>query len=208
MKRLLYIYPLILIASCGQTSNTNQESTIGESAELKSNSTVQTTDTTETLEKSLERDSLKSLEIFKEFALNYNPTRKPNSGVAMLPEPTDPVLKAIETLKTSQPKEFEKYLSLIFVKLYSAHLECCHQSYEVRRQPPGGLDRDKDPLVYEFNDLTEQFADNKRVEFISSGIVYDYVKSHKYLLDFEPIKKHVEIIEQIHKNIEDGIYWK
>lgn len=209
MKLLLHIFPILLIASCGQTVNENPEAITVDSSELKLESIeIKSTDTLATVEKSPELDSLKSLEIFKEFALNYNPTRKPNSGVAMLPETSDPVLKAIETLKTSQPKEFEKYLTLIFVKLYSAHLECCHQSYEIRQQPPSGLDRVKDPLVCEFNDLTETFTDNKRIEFISSGIVYDYVTSHKYLLHFEPIKKHIEIIEQVHKNIEDGIYWK
>ncbi len=205
MKRILYIFPILLVASCGQTSDSSQESTIIDSLEIK---TTQTTNTIETLETSTEIDSLTSIEIFKAFAIDYSPTRKPNSGVAKLPEASDSVLSAIEIIKTSQPKEFEKYLTLIFVKLYSAHLECCHQSYEIRRQSPSGLDREKDPLICEFNDLTGQFADKKRIEFISSGIVYDYVNSHKYLLDFEPIKKHVEIIEQVHKNIEDGIYWK
>ena len=209
MKRLLYIFLILFIASCGKTSNTNQESTSIDSSESKPKSAViKSTDTLEAVEKMPELDALKSLEVFKEFALNYNPTRKPNSGVAKLPEPSDSVLRAIKILKTSSPKEFEKYLSLIFVKLYSAHLECCHQSYEIRQQPPVGLDKERDPLVCEFNDLTEKFNDNKRIEFISSGIAYDYVYTHKYLMDFEPIKKHIEIIEQVHKNVEDGTYWK
>lgn len=205
--RQIYIFSILLIASCGQTSNKNQEYRTIDSSELKPESIViKSTDTLETVEKSPELDSLKSLETFKEFALNYNPTRKPNSGVAMLPEPTDPVLKAIETLKISQPKEFEKYLTLIFVKLYSAHLECCQQSYEIRKQPPGGLDKVKDPLAYEFNDLIKKYSYKKPIEFISSSIGFEYVQSHRYLLDFEPIKKHIEIIEQVHKKIEDGKY--
>lgn len=171
-------------------------------------SSVQSTDTTERIEKSPELDSLNGLELFKDFALDFSPTRKPNSGVAMLPETPDTVLRAIRIIKTSQPKEFEKYLTLIFVKLYSAHLECCHQSYEIRRQPTGGLDKEKDPLVYEFNELTKMFPKDKRIEMISSAIGYEYVKSHKYLLDFEPIERHIEIIEQVHKNIEEGVYWK
>ena len=208
MKRILYIFPILLIASCGQKSNTSQEAITVHRPESKPKTILKNTDTVETAEKSSELNSEKSLDIFTEFALNYSPTRKPNSGVAMLPEPSDSALRAIEILKTSHPKELEKYLTLIFVKLYSAHLECCHQSYEIRRQPLGGLDRDKDPLVCEFNDLTKQFADKKRVEFISSSIAYDYVSSHIYLLDFKPIKKHIEVIEQVHKNIEDGVYWK
>ncbi len=208
MKGLFYIFLIILIASCGQSSNTNQETTTVDSLELKSKSIVKYSDTKVTVEKSTELDSLKSLEIFKEFALNYEPTRKPNSGVAMLPKPSASILGAIETLKNSKPREFEKYLTLIFVKLYSAHLECCHQSYEIRRQPLGGLDREKDPLVFEFVTLSGKFADKKRIEFISSAVVYDYVNSNKFLLDFEPIKERIEIIEQVQKNIEDGIYWE
>lgn len=204
MKLLLYIFPILLIASCGQTSNQN----IVDSAEIKTNITAQTTDTVKTRNNPIQLDSLKSIEIFKDFALSYSPTREPNSGVAMLPEPSDSVLGAIKISKTTQPTEFEKYLILIFVKLYSAHMECCHQSYEIRRQPPGGLDKSKDPLVYEFNDLTKKYSNKKRIEFISSHIGYDYVMTHKHLLDFEPIKKHIKIIEQVQKNIEEGVYWK
>lgn len=207
MKRLLYIFP-ILVASCGEISNQDQQSAAVDSIETKTNLTVQAIDTIGTHEELIELDSLKSLEIFKDFSLAYTPTRKPNSGVAILPEPSDSILNAIKNLKISQPKEFEKYLTLIFVKLYSAHLECCHQSYEIRRQLGGGIDKEKDPLIYELNGLTKMYPEKKQIEFVPSHIVYDYIMTHKYLLDFEPIRKHVEIIEQVQKNIEEGVYWK
>jgi len=208
MKRLLCIVPILIIVSCGQKGSSSQKPTIIDRLDIKNNDTIRTSEPAEALEKILVVDTLKNFEIFRDFAIDFSPTRNPNSGVAVLPAPSDMVLSAVETIKFSQSKEYEKYLVLIFVKLYSAHLECCHQSYEIRRQPSIGLDRKKDPLVYEFNDLTSQFSNKKRIEFISSSIAYDYVNSHNYLLDFEPIKKHIEIIEQVHKNIEDGVYWK
>jgi hypothetical protein len=152
-----------------------------------------------------ESDSLKSIKIFQTFSENFLPTRKPNSRVAMLPEVPDTVLQALRVVKKSHPKEFEKYLTLIFIKLYSAHLECCHQSYEIRKLPlSGNLDKNRDPLIYEFNILANKYVEGKPIEFISSSIGYDYVKSNPHLLGFDLIKKQVEIIEQFHKNIEQG----
>ncbi|WP_298515809.1 hypothetical protein [uncultured Kordia sp.] len=154
-------------------------------------------------------DSQKSLADFQKFALNYSPKRKPNLGVAMLPETPDSILNAITILKTSQPEEFEKYLILIFVKLYSAHLECCHQSYEMRRESAYGLDRTKDPLIYEFNLLSKKYPNTDEwIEIFSSGDSHSYVMSNKHLLDFPPIKKHIKIIEKVFKNIDEGVYWK
>ncbi|MDZ7848172.1 MAG: hypothetical protein U5L96_16260 [Owenweeksia sp.] len=203
MKQLLYILFLVHIA-CGEPKNQDKDNSAVDDAEFIK-TTKQNTDTVSLIDKEINLDTLKNLEVFKDFAVNYTPTRKPNSGVAILPAIPDSVLQAMNTLKLSHPEEFEKYLTLIFIKLYSAHLECCHQSYEVRRQPPGRLDKEKDPLVYEFNNLINKYSYDKPIEFISSSISYDYVKSHKYLLDFEPIKKHVDKIEHVQKKIEEGL---
>lgn len=209
MKRLLFIFSILLIVSCGhKTSDSSQELAIPESLENKINQTDQIAGTLQALEQPNVLDSVKSIEVFKDFAMDYSPSRKPNVGAAKLPELSDSVLSAMAIIKTSRPEEFEKYLMLIFVKLYSAHLECCHQSYEIRRQPTGRLNRGKDPLVYEFNDITKKYKDNEQIEFMPSSIGYEYVMTHRYLLDFQSIKKHVEIIERVQKNIEDGVYWK
>jgi len=204
MKQMLYILPLLLIA-CGESNNQDKDNSTVDSSEFITKMTKQSTDSINLIDKEIDLDSLRSLEIFKDFAINYTPTRKPNSGVAILPKTPDSVIQAINILKFSNPKEFEKFLTLIFIKLYSAHLECCHQSYEIRRQPPNGLDKERDPLVYEFNNLTKKYPFDKPIEFISSSIGYDYVKSHKYLMDFEPIKKHVDKIEHVQKKIEEGL---
>ncbi|MBP6304126.1 MAG: hypothetical protein KBB37_13485 [Bacteroidia bacterium] len=170
-------------------------------------STSHLSDTNNFKSKQSELDSLKNLHIFIEFAVNYNPSRTPNSGVATLPDTPDSVYQALRFVKRTQPKVFEKYLTLIFVKLYSAHLECCHQSYEVRRKS-STINKEHEPLVYEFNTLTKTFPVGQPIEFISSAIGYDYVSSNPHLLDFKPIKKHMKIIEQMHKNINEGVYWE
>jgi hypothetical protein len=207
MKRLIYIF-LILFCACGMTSEQDHQKSSIDTNEMKVKVSAQADDAMKISEEVAESESLKSLETFKEFAQNYSPSRKPNSGVAMLPETPDSVLSAIRVVRDSQPKEFEKYITLIFVKLYSAHLECCHQSYEVRKEPQSGLDQEKDPLVYEFNNFTKKYPAGMRIEFISSSLVYDYLISHRYLLELESINKHFEIIEQVNKNIEAGAYWE
>ncbi|MGV9012883.1 MAG: hypothetical protein ACOH13_09850 [Flavobacteriales bacterium] len=206
MKRLVYMLPLLLFACESPSNQVKANSFASEGEEL--HLLAKTSDITEVKKDTVNSDSSKSLEILKTFAEAYSPTKQPNAGIAKLPEAPDSVLRAISIVKASQPKEFERYLTLIFVKLYSAHLECCHQSFEIRKQPSRGLDKERDPLAYQFNTLTKKFPDDKPIELISSGIGYDYVKEHTYLLRFEPIQKQVTIIEQIQKNIEDGVYWK
>ncbi len=200
---LLYLIPILLFA-CGKSNNQDEKrltNTIG--AEVKM--AISGSDTLNIKKEEIEPDSLKSIQMFRVFSESYSPTRKPNSGVATLPETPDTVLQALEVMKKSEPKEFEKYLTLIFIKLYSAHLECCHQSYEIRKLPLGNLDKNREPLIYEFNILANKYIEGNPIEFISSSIGYDYVKSNPHLLGFEPIKKHIEIIEQVHKKIEQGM---
>jgi len=202
--KLLYYILLILLFACGKLNN-QDEKRLTNTIEAEVKMAISGSDTLNTKKEVIEPDSLKSIKIFRTFSENFSPTRKPNSGVATLPETSDTVLQALEVMKKSEPKEFEKYLTLIFIKLYSAHLECCHQSYEIRKLPlSGNLDKNRDPLIYEFNILANKYVEGKPIEFISSSFGYDYVKSNLHLLGFDLIKKQVEIIEQFHKNIEQG----
>ena len=203
MKRLLYIVPIALLA-CEQPDHQDVAYAKTDSTEVVADMAAPIASTLEMKVKVTNNDSFNSLAIFKDFSENYSPA--PILGVAKLPDLPNDVLSAMRVVKSSQPEEFEKYLTLIFVKLYSAHLECCHQSYELRKQNPRGIDPDRDPLVYEFNTLSNYFPTDKPVEFIPSSIGFDYVESHPYLLEFEPIKKHIELINGVHKNMESGTY--
>ena len=149
----------------------------------------------------------KNLEIVKEYAESYSPTSKPNRGIAWLKNVPENVVTAFLNLKTNNKKEHEKYLTLIFIKLYSAHLQCCHQSYEIRSSLPK-IDKDQDPLIYEFNLFTNYFQSDKSIEFISSDIAYKWTQENSHLLEYDKIKEQVKIIEKIQENIEKGVYWK
>ena len=204
MKALLYSFSILVVGCMPSGENERQRSAF-EHTDTLERSPELVVDTAVIDEAQPELDSLESLEIFKIFALDYFP--KHELG-AKLPETPNTVLQAIDVVKVSHPKEYEKYLVLIFMKLYGAHMECCHQSYEVRKQTLGGLDRKKDPLVYEFNGLTKYFPEEKPIELFSSHLAHEYVLANKHLLNFPPIKEQFEAIEQVHKNIDEGVYWK
>tara|TARA_B100000809_G_scaffold265497_1_gene324510 strand:- start:50 stop:559 length:510 start_codon:yes stop_codon:yes gene_type:complete len=146
----------------------------------------------------------KNIEIVKEFSESYSPTSKPNHGIAQLDSIPNHVIQAFRNIENK--KEEEKYLVLIFIKLYSAHLQCCHQSYDTRGSHPT-IDKEKDPLVYEFNLLTKYYKFDKPIEFISSSLAYDWIQDNPHLLEYNKIKEQVVIIEQILKNVEKGVYW-
>jgi hypothetical protein len=149
-----------------------------------------------------------ALEIAREYADSYSPTRESNKGIAELPDFSDSVKKAFQSLEKTSFKDFERNIVLIFIKIYSAHLECCHQSYDLRITEQYELYFKNEPLLEELNKLTKKYKEGVFEEFIPSNIGYDYVKSHRYLLKDEQIKEHYDRIEVVLKNIEDGVYWK
>ena len=132
------------------------------------------------------------LMVVKAFAENYAPDRESPAQLENVPAE---VVLAFEKLRKSDPSSCEKYLALVFVKLYRSHLECCNQSYELRTKPLGGIDKAADPLLFEFNSLTKMLDSSKPIEFISSGRPYNWVKERAYLLNDPSIKKEVAIIK-------------
>lgn len=132
------------------------------------------------------------LMVVKAFAENYAPDR---DSPAQLEDVPAEVVLAFEKLKNSDQSSCEKYLALVFVKLYRSHLECCNQSYELRTKPSSGFDKTADPLLFVFNSITKQFDASKPIEFISSGMPYEWVKMRSYLLNDAAIKKEVAIIK-------------
>ena len=87
-------------------------------------------------------------------------------------------------------------------------MQCCHQSYELRVKPfVLGIDSIADPLVFEFNLITKQFDNNKRIEMITSGLAHSWVESNKRLLKYDLIKKEYKTIKEIEENITKRKYW-
>lgn len=150
----------------------------------------------------------KDLIIVRNFAEQYNPSFESNMGVPALGNIKNEVINAIKELRGASKVELEKYLTLIFIKLYRAHLECCHQSFELRLSDKTYIDQNQDPLLYEFNLIIKMFKQNEMIPFISSRISYDYVMSHSYLLEYNKIKSEIKIIDRLLDKINKGIYWK
>ena len=66
---MLYILPLLLIA-CGESNNQDKDNSTVDSSEFITKMTKQSTDSINLIDKEIDLDSLRSLEIFKDFAIN------------------------------------------------------------------------------------------------------------------------------------------
>ncbi len=153
------------------------------------------------------KDTIKSnSEIVKEFAESFKPNKESNKGVERLNNIPLNVIQSFNELRTSHKSDYEKYLTLIFVKLYSSHLQCCHQSYEIRNSIQT-IDTVQDALVYEFGKMTNFFTSDKRIEFLSSGMVENWVNQNPRFLTYELINKEMDTIKKMNENIKKDIYW-
>ncbi len=119
----------------------------------------------------------------------------------------DSVVMAFKSLRSDSINQ-EKYLTLLYLKIYRRHLQCCHQSYELRENSAGGIDSIADPLLYEYNRITNFFDSNKSIERIGSGFAEAWVEKNKRLLSYDKIKQEYKTIKTIQHNIEKGDYWK
>lgn len=141
------------------------------------------------------------LSIAKDFAEQYTPS---NGGPAQLKGISADVVLAFQNLRESDRSSCEKYLALMFIKLYRSHLECCNQPYELRTKPLGGIDKDADPLLFEFNSLTKLFDPSSSIELISSEMPFEWIKRNSHLRKVPSIKKELAIIKQKRSDIQHG----
>lgn len=182
--RIFPILSLAVLISCGQRSKVVPTTT---SQALKIDSIVKT-----------------SLEIVKVFAESYSPKGMKGNTIPMIEDATpDEIITAVNNLKNMQ--SHEKYLTLIFLKLYRSHLECCNQSYEVRGYMADdySIDSARSPLLYEFNRLTKLF-NPRHAEFIPSHLAIKQLQSNPQLLEYEPINIEFKKIQEIEKNINNN----
>lgn len=134
-----------------------------------------------------------AVRVLKTFAENYKPNNKVNESPAALPIVTEELKSAIYQADSVG----EKYLTLILLKLYKAHLECCNQSYELR--PDSELDIISNPILDEFLKTTKLYNSKKSIEFIPSSIVYEWIIKHPYLCEYSPINKEMKAIKKLKK---------
>jgi hypothetical protein len=150
----------------------------------------------------------KNLSIAKQFVEEFLPDTTTENGFNKMCHFPDSIVSVFKAIRLDK-QNCEKYLTLLFLKIYRGHLLCCHQSYDIRCNSDCiGIDKIRDPLLYEYNLITYRFNVFKRYEFISSGFVVDWVNKQNYLLNYEPIKLELSKIHTIEKNIENGVYWK
>lgn len=136
----------------------------------------------------------------------YNPSSSDSQRIANLKNVPDSVISAFKHLRTSHQQAQEKYLVLIFLKLYKSHLECCNQSYDLRNKFSNSIDTLTDPLLYEYILSTKQKDLSKHIEFISSGIAHTWVEQNKGLLSYDKIAIEFQRIEKEHIRISKGVF--
>jgi hypothetical protein len=147
-----------------------------------------------------------NLKIAKEFAESYRPDSIPNNGIDELTNIPDSVVYAFRNLNNKEAKE--KYLTLVFLKLYRAHMQCCHQLYDLRTKFSNKIDSTTDPLLFEYNLATKQYNNNKPIEFIPSSIAKAWVDKNPYLFKYNKIKTECYKIEKVQDSILKHLYWK
>lgn len=145
------------------------------------------------------------LEVVKQFALEYEPTPKEGKTVTLQSIPIS-ISDKFQTLRESD-RNYEEHLALIFAKILRYHLNCCHQSYELRTNNTY-LITAEDPLVFELMALTNKYPKNRRVELLTSYVILDIIEELPELMNYEPLNAELLEINEIRKKIENGDFWK
>lgn len=159
-RQLLIITSILLIISaCGQNSFERTKD---------KNSVMVSVNILNTYQDTIPpKDNLK---IVRQFAEEFSPDTTTQNGLSKMNDFPDSIVKAFKELRLDL-KNQEKYLTLIYLKVYRGHLQCCHQSYELRKKTNiKGIDSVADPLLFEYNFITKQFDNKRRIEMITSGI--------------------------------------
>jgi len=130
------------------------------------------------------------LEPLKRFAESY----EPRSGREVIPSPPaldERLSGLIAAAAQTGSRDHERYVLLIFLKLYRFHVENFSQSYALGRGTP---------LTTEFYRLIGE-ADEPDAEPVRSSAVATYIKDHPELLEYEPIRREMERIEKAEESI-------
>ncbi|KJS05177.1 MAG: hypothetical protein VR77_09260 [Flavobacteriales bacterium BRH_c54] len=136
----------------------------------------------------------------QKMALEYTPI---NSGKpSQLPEIDSEQKKYIINAVSIDKNASEQYITLIILKLYRSHLECCNQAYEIRKT--NIIDKEEQPLLYQFIILSNIIDVNEIKEFLPSSIGYDFVMEKPSLRKYKAIDNEMNTINRILKRIKKG----
>ncbi len=124
--------------------------------------------------------------LLKSFATSYEPKSGKEGVIPFAPQLNSDIKMEISRFAKSGTRKHEKFVVLIFLKLYRFHLENFNQSYELGRE----------------NELTKEFyrligrSDYERAELMSSYLAYKYAVSNPGLLEYSEIKREIDRIEK------------
>lgn len=142
----------------------------------------------------------------QKFSEGFMPDSNTQDGLDKINNIHDSIIVAFKALRSDTVNQ-ELYLTLLFLKVYRGHMQCCHQGFELRKELNIiGIDSTTDPLVYEYNLITKFYDTTKRIEMVGSGIAYSWIEKHKNLLQDKRILKEFHAIKVIEDSIMIGIH--
>ena len=180
INRILFLPIIILLITCGQKQQ-KSESNVDDQVKI---------------------NNLDYKNIISDFALNYSP--KGSSALDSIPE--DIIRGFIELRKVDQTAH-EKYVTLVFTKLYAEHLRCCHQGYVIATRLNNDFDTDNISMISEFAYMSKYLEKDSLPEMWTSGIIEIWLTENPDLLEFEQTRKYKQVIDSISNKIENGDYW-
>lgn len=142
-------------------------------------------------------DSVDAIILLKKIVNDFNPHKSGTERVPTLPILTDSVRNILYKACAQSPKEAKDYLTLMLLKLYYSHLDCCNQSYMLN-QGTTEIDSLAKPILYEFLRLSN-INDPKLIYELYSDIAYDLVKKNCRRVRFKPILSEVKKIDLLIK---------
>lgn len=134
------------------------------------------------------------LETVKKYAESYEPKSTKNQAIPSPPYPNEKVMKAINALSSNQSREHERYIILIFLRIYRFHLEHFQQSYDL-------VDIPENSLTNEFYRLIG--VDPHKEEMTLSSLAPNWVRGNPKLLEYDLIKKEMTRIDNASKRNRD-----
>src|SRR5688572_25531870 len=134
------------------------------------------------------------LDNLKRYAESYEPKSTKDQIIPSPPFIDEPVLRALKGLSDSQSREHEKYIVLIFLRIYRFHIEHFSQGYDLS-EPPGN------PLTQEFFRL----IGHQKAEMDHSALAVDWVEENPELLEYPLIKSELVRIVKARKRVEAAL---
>lgn len=133
--------------------------------------------------------------VVKEYAEDYEPKFTEQAVIPSPPEPNEKVLQAISNLRNNGNQEYEKYIMLIYLRLYRFHVENFRQSYELGRD---------NPLTKEFFEIIKS-NDYQKAEMIPSSLAKNCVEENPELLKYGLIEKEMKRIKKAEEKIQKDL---